>query len=163
MDLVVPLARRLKRRLPGTFELDDLIQSGFLGLLRAAREQDDRSPERHWARYRIWTAMLDAVEAEWHWVTMRAELAAEVGAPQPQEPAPVSPLHERLAGALADLTPVQRHLIELVYEHGESLWRVGHSKAAGIGWRRAQREHQAALETLRAIITEPERRLPKAA
>jgi DNA-directed RNA polymerase specialized sigma24 family protein len=135
-----------------------------LGLIRAALQQDDRSPADFYARFRIWGAMLNAVQGEpWWWATARADYAGDYEpAASEDAPEPIAELSADLADALAALTPLQRELLHLVYEHGESLRHIGHTRVLEIGWRRVQHEHQEALDTLRGIL-ESDVRLPKAA
>ena len=63
--LVVAIARRLKSRLPPSFDLDDLIGVGNIALLQAAtryRPGDHAgTPFSVYARQRIRGAMLDSV------------------------------------------------------------------------------------------------------
>jgi RNA polymerase sigma factor for flagellar operon FliA len=63
LALVRKVASRLRRQLPGHFELDDLVAYGTEGLIQAAERYDDRSgtPFPHYAYYRIRGAMLDGV------------------------------------------------------------------------------------------------------
>lgn len=65
LPLVRRVAQRLKARLPDTIELDDLLQVGLMGLLRA-RESYDASQGASFATYagiRIKGAMLDEIRA----------------------------------------------------------------------------------------------------
>ncbi len=65
LPLVQRIAQRLKARLPETIELDDLLQVGLMGLLRA-RESYDASQGASFATYagiRIKGAMLDEIRA----------------------------------------------------------------------------------------------------
>jgi RNA polymerase sigma factor for flagellar operon FliA len=63
MHLVPPLAKRIRRRLPPTFELDDLKSAGYLGLLHAAEtyKPTTQVPFHVYARYKIRGAILDSV------------------------------------------------------------------------------------------------------
>ena len=65
LPLVQRIAQRLKARLPDTIELDDLLQVGLMGLLRA-RESYDASQGASFATYagiRIKGAMLDEIRS----------------------------------------------------------------------------------------------------
>ena len=65
LPLVQRVAQRLKARLPDTIELDDLLQVGLMGLLRA-RDSYDASQGASFATYagiRIKGAMLDEIRA----------------------------------------------------------------------------------------------------
>jgi RNA polymerase sigma factor (sigma-70 family) len=61
--LVCRLARRLKRRLPPSVELGEVISDGFLGLEKAARlfEPDRRVPFEAFASVYVQGAMLDGL------------------------------------------------------------------------------------------------------
>jgi RNA polymerase sigma factor for flagellar operon FliA len=62
MPLVRRMARIMKRRLPGVVAEDDLVQSGLLGLLEAAKHyQGSRERFRYFARLRIRGAMIDGL------------------------------------------------------------------------------------------------------
>lgn len=69
LDLVRQLAVRVARRLPPSFELDDLVQQGCLGLLQAADRYDPdlNSSFDAYARPRIKGAMLDSIRRR-HWI-----------------------------------------------------------------------------------------------
>lgn len=68
----------------------------------------------------------------------------------PDRPSEPRPEVARLNAATRRLTVLQQRLLELVYDQGVSLRVVGRKKMLGVGWRRAQREHDAAIATLRA-------------
>jgi RNA polymerase sigma factor (sigma-70 family) len=65
LDLVPPIARRIHQTLPPSFDLDDLIQIGAIGLLRSAvayrPDEFGETPFSAFARPRIRGAILDAV------------------------------------------------------------------------------------------------------
>lgn len=65
LKLVPPIAQRVKKSLPPSFELDDLISEGNIGLIRAAMRYDpgrhDGTPFSAFARPRIHGAMVDSV------------------------------------------------------------------------------------------------------
>ena len=64
-DMVRPIAQHVKRSLPPSFELDDLIQVGMIGLLTAAvryRPQEHGGiPFRMYAKHWVRGAMLDSI------------------------------------------------------------------------------------------------------
>jgi len=73
--MVRPIAERIKLRVPDTFDLDDLIQEGMIGLMYAATrfqpEEHDGTPFTVYARHRIVGAILDAVSGRnWHFAKM---------------------------------------------------------------------------------------------
>jgi RNA polymerase sigma factor (sigma-70 family) len=65
LHLVRPIARRIRKLTPSTFELDDLISEGTLGLIRAATlylpEAHGGCPFSAFARPRIRGAILDSI------------------------------------------------------------------------------------------------------
>jgi RNA polymerase sigma factor for flagellar operon FliA len=65
LPLVPPIARRIRRALPTSFDLQDLVSSGLLGLIEAAIRYDPVShrgvPFSAFARQRIRGAILDSV------------------------------------------------------------------------------------------------------
>jgi RNA polymerase sigma factor (sigma-70 family) len=62
LDLPLAVARTLQRRLPASFELDDLVQEGVIGLIwAAARYQPERgTPFQAFARPRVRGAILES-------------------------------------------------------------------------------------------------------
>src|SRR5450755_3082602 len=59
------VARRLARRLPAHFEIDDLVSAGAIGLMEAAGRFDPKRADRFeaFAQFRIRGAMLDDLRA----------------------------------------------------------------------------------------------------
>lgn len=64
LHLVAPIARQLRRRLPWTIPLDDLVAEGNLALVRAADSWDQARgmPFSIWARYIIRGRIIDSVK-----------------------------------------------------------------------------------------------------
>jgi DNA-directed RNA polymerase specialized sigma subunit len=136
--LVEPIARATRRSLPPSYELDDLIQAGYLGLLSAASSYRDCGfPFKSWARLKIRGAILDYVRREWR-------AATAVSLPQAlrasELPAPL---------LLDNLTPDQGKVITLIYVAGESCEAIGRRRALGVGPRRVQQLHRQALAKLK--------------
>ena len=68
MEDVRQVARSILRRLPASVQLDDLIQSGFVGLIDAAKRFSPgrNLPFRQYARIRITGAIIDSLrELDW--------------------------------------------------------------------------------------------------
>lgn len=68
LSLVAPIARQIAARLPRSFELDDLIQAGNLGLIDAAKKfkKERGIPFGAYARFRIRGEILSSVRRhEW--------------------------------------------------------------------------------------------------
>ena len=63
VDLVPPIARRIAGRLPPSFDVDDLISEGYLGLINAADTYDENSTMDFigYAVFRVRFAILDSV------------------------------------------------------------------------------------------------------
>jgi RNA polymerase sigma factor for flagellar operon FliA len=75
--LVERTARYLLRRMPGTVELDDLVQAGMVGLLEAAERYTSRKGASFatFAAHRIRGAMLDSLrDADWGPRSLRRRL-----------------------------------------------------------------------------------------
>ena len=65
---VTRIAYHMKTRLPASVEADDLVQSGMLGLLDAAKRYDEKDGAAFetYAAHRIRGAILDSLrEADW--------------------------------------------------------------------------------------------------
>lgn len=61
-NLVTPIAKSILQRLPPSFELDDLEQAGYVGLIRAAATYSRaKGAFAMWAKWRIRDHILDAV------------------------------------------------------------------------------------------------------
>lgn len=65
LELVPPIAHRVHRRLPPSFDLDDLIGEGYVGLMHAAKcyrpATHGGTPFSAFARQRIHGAMVDSI------------------------------------------------------------------------------------------------------
>lgn len=84
LHIVEPIARRLLITLPITFELEDLIAQGNLGLVKAADRYDparhDGAPFDAYARHVVRGSMLDSVRRR-NWVAATAPRLED--APEP--------------------------------------------------------------------------------
>ena len=67
LHLIYPIAVYLSRTLPPCFPLDDLQQQGAIGLILATEDFDaTRGPTfEKYARWRIYTCIVDWVRANW--------------------------------------------------------------------------------------------------
>ena len=73
---VVQIARRIHSRLPKSVAIDDLVNSGVIGLLHAARKFDDTKHVEfgQYAKFRIRGAILDSLrEMDWGPRTLRRQ------------------------------------------------------------------------------------------
>jgi RNA polymerase sigma factor (sigma-70 family) len=151
LDLVRAIAANVKRSLPPSFELDDLIAVGCIALVESA---DRYRPSEHggapfsaYARFRIRGAILDSVRRR-HW-TENTRIALE-DAPEPAA-APVidtvidqGRLRKRLAHELAYLDPDQRAVIQAYYGGEQtSIRQVAENAGETVWTHRLSRDHCA--------------------
>lgn len=167
LGLVAPIARSLARRLPPSFELDDLISAGYVGLIRAA---DRYEPEAHagvpfalYARKIIRGAILDTVQgrhdgvAGRHWIAHTARPLADapepVCAPEGELLVETGENWQLIATVARWLTPNQRAVLELCYGPAAASLREA-AAALGISYRGAHDLHGRAIARLRARCAE---------
>lgn len=170
LHLVPPIARRIQQRLPPSFDIDDLIAEGNLGLWRAATHY---RPDAHggcpfsaYARRRIRGAIGDSIRRRHFIAATHASLDSPARSSTPnlqdrshnsrlgewlsqastiEQSLDQSAALERLARALEWLTPHQRRV--LARWHAEGL-----PTRKSAAWRRRlkiQRSVNEAIETLR--------------
>lgn len=115
LGMVRATARRLSQRLPPSVELDDLIQAGSLGLMRAAERYDDASPVpfEHYAHRRVLGSMRDSIRrGEWRAITAAPLDEASTRSTSDAE---VDATHQERCSqvryALDKLTPRQRQVL----------------------------------------------------
>jgi RNA polymerase sigma factor (sigma-70 family) len=170
--LVDAIARRALRKVPATFELDDLVSAGRIGLIGAAERYQ---PELHnWAPFAIFArpavhgAIMLSVRAVWCDGSNRQALrpacepltAADELAHDATHSAEAA-LHDALDGQRRALTlaravsalpaPAQR-LFSVVYE-GERLTVRAAAARLGIPAGRAYRLHKSGVAALRELFT----------
>jgi RNA polymerase sigma factor (sigma-70 family) len=158
LDLVRSIAAQVKKSLPPSFELDDLVAVGNMALVETA---DRYRPAEHggapfsaFARFRIRGAILDSVRRRHYLENTRVSLD---DAPEPAA-APLidtvidrGRLRKRLAHEIAYLDPDQRAVIQAYYgaedtskasvaeDLGETVWTIGKLRAAAIETLRRRR------------------------
>lgn len=152
LPLVAPIARRIRRGLPPSFELADMEQLGALGLLAAARDYDaSRGVAFAWfARMKIRGAILDGIDDRAYREGTMGELPKAPVAARVASQESVAAEREgvsRLLAAVSALTPRQRAIIRLRYVEGESQAAAG--AALGISQRGACDLEARALAALR--------------
>jgi RNA polymerase sigma factor (sigma-70 family) len=173
LKLVPPIARRVKKKLPPSFELDDLISEGHIGLMRAAERYSPRehggTPFSAFARPRIRGAMVDSVRRR-AWIENTANPLDD--APEPAhtptlpfiitgslESAPrsgrpttfrSSRLPKRLAAALRRLPVRQRAILGAFYGEDWSITQI--AELLWITPGQVEAEHRAALDSLHADL-----------
>ena len=95
LPLVRYIAARIASTIPASVELDDLIQTGTLGLIDAVRRFDPSKgiPFPAYARYRIRGAILDALRAlDWATRNQRTQRKAAANASWGEESADSTPV-----------------------------------------------------------------------
>jgi RNA polymerase sigma factor for flagellar operon FliA len=175
LKLVPPIARRVKKLLPPSFDLDDLISEGHVGLTQAATryrsEQHNGTPFSAFARPRIHGAMVDSVRRR-AWIENTANPLED--APEPVD-TPVLPfliggseepvlrrgrpvalrparLPKRLAAALRRLPVRQRAILGAFYAED---WSVGQiAELLGLTPAQVAAEHRSALDFLHAALVQ---------
>ena len=154
------MAQRMARQFLVTNELPDVIQTGIVGLVKAASSYNpEKGTERFWA----WSCIRHEIQSAYAWGTRQHSggdgylwnscrrpltegLAKPTPTPNPEPP----PLPQ-----YASLTPTQQRLIELLYDEGLSERGVVRQRGrmSGHAQRRVHSEHLAALTTLRQALS----------
>ena len=157
MHLVDPIARQIAAKLPPSFDIDDLIQTGRLGLLDAAVKYKPRAhnntPFDAYARIRIRGEMIASIRRRHY--TEATCLGLEQAPESAVDPAVEKWLDKvRRARAvhtsLEDLPPRHRRVIELHYCQDQRLSAV--SREIGVCPSRASQLHLEALKRLQKSV-----------
>lgn len=180
LPLVPKIVARMRHRIPRIFETADLIQSGRVGLVIAARTFDSSKGRgeawaaEFWARQLIRREVLNAIARKnWLYAKGRTALPEDPQGQNPYlrrmgwkctaltvyQPAPEAPpaaANEKLAAALEVLTPRERKVIELVYVKGLTHSEIARERLAGVSRVKVIRHHKRALDKLRERLTERE-------
>jgi RNA polymerase sigma factor (sigma-70 family) len=157
LSLVPPIARRLARILPRSFEIDDLIATGNLGLIQAAARYRPRehacAPFSAYARPVIRGFILSSVRRG---AFLEATRPGLVDVPEPASaPDNVEAIDAyrrawRLGAAVTALPERERNVIDGHYREGMLLRTVG--AKVGVGKCCVSRIHRHALDALRARL-----------
>jgi RNA polymerase sigma factor (sigma-70 family) len=146
------IALNLKRRLPPSIEVDDLVQQGSLGLMHAADRFDPAVGIDliTYARRRVIGAMLDSIRRR-HWADANAaplETADQVPAEETTEATVVRKQERReITRAVVRLPDRELHIVQRRYRDGEHLQNIAPSLALSPS--RIGQLHQQALAKLR--------------
>lgn len=122
--LVGPLASALARRLPPSFDEDDLRQTGFVALLEAAEHAAGLSADhrRAYLKCRIRGAMLDSVKRGAYREATHAALPPDAmvadPAPSPEAQAAQAQIAAVVEAAQAHLSERQRTVLRYRYRDG---------------------------------------------
>lgn len=157
LELVPPIARAIAASLPATFELDDLIQAGYLGLMAAATryrpQAHNDTPFSAYARPVIRGAILDSVRRGKYVENTRpsiSELPHPAVTPEPELELDAARRRERVSEAVDRLAPRLQCVVQLHYGRDERLPAVG--RELGVGKSRASQLHMEALRQLRGAL-----------
>ena len=157
-QIVKPIAGRLARQLRVTHELEDVIRTGVLGLVRAAATYDPgKGTERFWAWSCIRLEILSNYACGrrqhsggdgYEWASRRLPISAAVNEPAPIQAPEPPPLPK-----FEVLSPPQQKLLGFLYEDGYSERAVVRGRLLGTGSRRTISDtHASALGALRGVL-----------
>jgi RNA polymerase sigma factor (sigma-70 family) len=163
LPLVEGIARRIRRKLPKHFELEDLVHEGVIGLMHAARtyRADAGASPKTWASRKINYSIRSAIRGHSYGARIDLYHGQREGldelldernghvAPAESDSAEYPP---HFAQALAQLSPERRMLIEMLYEQNQSLYALRKSRALGLSKRGLRAAHDEALEQLRPLL-----------
>lgn len=178
LKLVPPIARRVKKKLPPSFDLDDLIGEGYIGLMHAAERYrpltHGGTPFSAYARPRIRGAIVDSVRRKcWQENThnplddapepavvrpmpclitgpQNAQPRQRVGSP-PTIKFRADHLPKRFARALEELSARRRAILWACY--GETDFTLAEvAEMLLLTLAQVEHEHRAALDHLRQIL-----------
>lgn len=155
LGLVEPIARRIHRKLPPSFDLADLISVGALGLIDAAARFNRPAPPGRFppfARQRIAGAILDSVRRRHYRDATHQPLDAvtETTEPDCSDGLEQAETVQRIRETLKLLPRAEARLLRLRYWHGLSLAKV--ALRMGVSTPTAFRLHRRALANLRSAL-----------
>lgn len=154
IPLIRSVARQIHKKLPPSFELDDLVQSGVLGLIQAVERYDPAAGASFatFARYRIHGAIQDSIRREQFTDSIHEELPAQVAYLDPIE-ARIAQREEagQVARAVDRLPDRGRKVIEMRYGHRQ-MTMVNVGAALGVKKTRAIQIHQHAIGLLQGHL-----------
>lgn len=159
LELVRQIARAFLSSLPSSFELDDLIGAGNLGLLKAATNYDPRrhngTPFSAYARPVILGAIRDSVrrrEWDWHEHTRSnvSEMPERAFTPEMEAFLDRVRQAEQVQRAVDGLGERHRAVVDSYYGEEMRLPAVG--ERLGVGKSRASQLHVEALREIRAEL-----------
>lgn len=166
LDLVDALARRAAQRLPRWLDLDDLVQSGRIGLLQAAERFDGRPGVkfRSFAAKRILGAIYDAHRRKNYHYELHEELVLdkhdahdEVAMTDIAEQVQRGQVREHLNRAMVELTDDEQHAVISHALHDMGFAQIGQARQRSTSWafRQAERGHAKMRASLARVgITE---------
>lgn len=158
INLVPPIARHIRLSLPSTFDLDDLISAGNVGLVQAATSYRPSAhgdvPFAAYARPRIRGAILDSVKRS-AWAYAKGKASSDI----PERSVVVNIEDEldkrrrrdEIDDAIANLGEREQALIHWHYAEGVTLAEV--ATRLGVGAPRTSQLHVAAVRELREALS----------
>lgn len=162
MNIVLPIARHISKGLPPSFELDDLVQAGHLGLIDAADKYDDGQgvPFAAYARQRVRGEILDSVrrrkyvDATHDSIDDHTYDLKDTSLMDAEKLVEHREKVERIDRALEALTAREKVVIQMHYRQDQNLIAVG--EVIECHPSRASQLHTAALGKLRIELRHDE-------
>jgi RNA polymerase sigma factor (sigma-70 family) len=154
-DMVPPIAERLKRRLPPSIDVEDLMQAGRFALFLACEEADCARSETFGAyvRMRVLGAMLDLVRVLYREAT-HEQLPPNTTKNHVDIPSYIQtskcPSDPFLARAIASLRPRHRVVIEMRFCDGLSQFET--AAALGVSQTTARNIERSAIRAIRCKL-----------
>lgn len=154
-DLVRSIARAIHRNLPPSFELDDLVQSGLIGLIQAAERFDPTVDFSFatFARHRVRGAILDASRRREYRHSTCEELPEDLPAANPdiEEHIAEKEVARQVAAAVDELPDRERRIVAMRYAEGVAPF-TAIGAALAISKTRAIQLHRRALGRLQVSL-----------
>jgi RNA polymerase sigma factor (sigma-70 family) len=166
LPLVDQLAKAARRRLPRQFELEDLIEAGRLGLVRAATRYRPKThsgtPFAAFARPAVWGAIRSSVRDAWsdgsggrglRPLLERLDAIPEpVAAADAEDALDARRTSESITRALAALPAAEKGVLQLVYSAAAPTIRAAAAQL-GIPAGRAYRLRREGIAALRCSLS----------
>jgi RNA polymerase sigma factor (sigma-70 family) len=158
LDLVRAIALSIHASLPRSFELDDLIGAGNIGLIKAATRYRPRlhsnTPFRLFAWRVIRGAILDTINKR-HYVENTRPSIDECAEPAVENVIEISIDRKRRLARVSDamlyLTPQKQAVVRNYYGSPDARFEDV-AKQVGLGRTKTQRLHHEAIEELQSIL-----------
>lgn len=155
LHLVPPIARKVKQELPVSFELDDLVQEGNIGLMIAATRyrpaEHNGTPFSAYARPRIRGAILDSIRRRKYDDHTLEPLEREASTPNTIEISiDAGRRAKRVRRAVTELQPRLRAVITGHFGGGRTLAELAPVLGRGAG--SLSHDKREALDELRGLL-----------
>src|SRR4051812_29677761 len=158
MHIVQPIAEGIHGMRPPSFDVQDMVQTGYLALIRAAESFDASTgtPFEAWARLKVRGAIIDSTRRkayrdsthagieDWHMEMADSRPTAEESMIEGER---VKSIRE----CVEQLPEQQKMVIISRYQHGETLGKIG--RRNGMGYSHGITEiHRAALTNVKVSL-----------